>query len=176
MKKLLLAAAIWNIAVSGSVNAQKCAHVDLLNTKLSNDIAFQARYEQFNNDVAAQVTRLEQTAEKTPQKTTATVTIPVVFHVVLTQYEINQVGGTEGIYKRAVLQLDALNRDFNGLNPDSTKMHTAFKSRFGKANMYFSFPHRRPNGSSTLGVEIKVKDVSFTGHSAHADSMKEASK
>ncbi|MCD6063052.1 MAG: Peptidase pregnancy-associated plasma-A [Flavipsychrobacter sp.] len=173
MKKVLVAAA-FAVAAIGNVNAQKCAHTDILNSKLANDPTFPAKYEQFQNDVNSRVTAYEKLTANTAQKTTATATIPVVFHVVLTQAEITSLGGTEGIYKRAILQLDALTRDFNGLNADSTKMHAAFKSKFGKANMYFTLPHRKPDGTGTLGVEIKVAPAGFAGYGKQTDSMKES--
>ncbi|WP_276134247.1 zinc-dependent metalloprotease [Polluticoccus soli] len=172
MKKLLVAASLV-VAAVGNANAQQCAHTDLLNNKLANDPTFLPKYEQFKKDVNEQVAAYDQVIANTAQKTTATPMIPVVFHVVLTQAEINQVGGVEGLYKRATLQLDALNRDFNGQNPDSTKMHTAFKSRFGHANVYFTLPHRKPDGKGTLGVEVKVAPVGFGGYGKQTDSMKD---
>src|SRR5689334_21134739 len=44
------------------------------------------------------------------------VTIPVVFHVVINQTQLNAIGGTAGVDARCRSQIAALNADFAGLN------------------------------------------------------------
>lgn len=173
MRKLLVAAALLSMATIGNASAQKCAHDDVLRVQQLNDPELAAKFEQVRIGLNQQAADYEASIANTASKTTANIMIPVVFHVILTQAQINQMGGTEGVYKRAILQLDALNRDFNGRNGDSTRIPSAFKSRYGKANLYFSLVHRKPDGKSTVGVEIRVADAGFSGFGKQTDSMKQ---
>lgn len=90
------------------------------------------------------------------QKTTATspVTIPVVFHVVLTNAQLNSIGGEQGVIRRIDSQMAVLNRDFNALNPDSTAIPGNFKTLFGNAQISFGLAHTAPDGAATPGYEI----------------------
>lgn len=160
---------------------KKCGFDAELNARLANNPGFQKDFDAFAAGISQQAAEYEQAMAKVASKTTATVTLPVVFHVILTQAEINTMGGTEGVYKRAVLQLDALNRDFNARNADSTKMHSQFKPKFGNAQMNFALVHRKPDGTGTIGVEIRIAPAGFPGFSydpvmGATDSVKKTSK
>lgn len=88
-------------------------------------------------------------------KTTANdITIPVVFHIVLTDAQITQLGGPSGVAKRADSQIAVLNRDFNGTNSDVSQIPANFKRVFGKANISFALAHTDPKGAGTPGYEI----------------------
>jgi len=88
------------------------------------------------------------------QKTTAVKEIPIVFHIVLNQSQINQLGGTSGIAERIQSQLDVLNKDFNAGNTDSGTIPAAFKPLYGNMGIKFSLAHKAPNGSYSPGYEI----------------------
>lgn len=96
----------------------------------------------------------EEAQQNNLHRTTATVTIPVVFHIVLTQAQINQLGGETGIRTRALSQLAVLNEDFNKENSDTALIPAVFKSLAGNAEIAFGLAHRKPNGQSTEGFEI----------------------
>ena len=87
-------------------------------------------------------------------KTTAQVTIPVVFHIVLNQNQINAIGGTAGIQKRIDSQLIVINRDYGRRNVDSTTIPSAFKARYANTGIQFCLAHRKPNGTATSGADI----------------------
>jgi hypothetical protein len=87
-------------------------------------------------------------------KTTAQVTIPVVFHIVLNQNQINAIGGTAGIQKRIDSQLIVINRDYGRRNADSTTIPSAFKARYANTGIQFCLAHRKPNGTATSGADI----------------------
>lgn len=132
-----------------SVRAQKCGTQLLMNhiekrVPGAKTIMRQARDEQF----------LE---AKAKSRTTATLSpIPVVFHIVLTQDQVDDLGGITGIDKRVQSQIRVLNEDFNALNKDSIKIPAHFKSLFGNANIQFGVAHRKPDGTSTPGYEIII--------------------
>lgn len=92
--------------------------------------------------------------EGTAQKSTAAVTIPVVFHIVLNSIQLNQIGGAAGVALRVDSQMAVLNRDFNGMSLDQSGIPTVFKSLYGNVNISFGLAHTKPNGTSTPGYEI----------------------
>jgi hypothetical protein len=87
-------------------------------------------------------------------KTTAQVTIPVVFHIVLNQNQINAIGGIAGIQKRIDSQLIVINRDYGRRNADSTTIPSAFKARYANTGIQFCLARRKPDGTSTSGADI----------------------
>lgn len=89
-------------------------------------------------------------------KATASGTIPVVFHVILTNDQINQIGGVNNVYQRVYGQLDVLNADFNARNSDAANIPEVFKPLRGNPQISFGLARRTPNGKSTSGVEIRV--------------------
>jgi hypothetical protein len=76
----------------------------------------------------------------------ATVYIPVVFHIVMT----NSSSVTDAQVKA---QLDTLNVDYAGLNADSTKIPAAFKALFAKCKIQFKLAQRTPDDDPTTGIE-----------------------
>lgn len=80
--------------------------------------------------------------------------IPVVFHILLPDPETI----TDS---QILLQLEQLNTDFGGLNADSTKIPSAFKSLFGKSRIRFCLAVRNPANEPSTGINRKV----YTGYS-----------
>jgi hypothetical protein len=95
-------------------------------------------------------------AENKPNlKTTAVAgTIPVVFHIVLNEAQINKLGGVAGIERRIDSQMAVINRDFNRQNSDSTKIPAAFKPLYASADLKFGLARRKPDGTASSGYEI----------------------
>lgn len=52
-------------------------------------------------------------------------------------------------------QIDALNRDFNALNPDTINLRPEFKQFQGKAKIFFELAKTKPNGQATNGITRK---------------------
>ena len=90
-------------------------------------------------------------------KTTATINVPVVIHVVYRT-------ATENISDaQAISQFSVLNNDFNRLNADSVNTPAAFKSVAGRMGVNFCLAQRDPNGNPTTGVVHKsTTTTSFT--------------
>lgn len=96
--------------------------------------------------------------ERSAQKTTLTGTpvVPVVFHIILTQSQFNQLGGTKGIEQRIDSQMLVLNRDFNAANEDRVAIPADFQPLFGNADIRFGLAHTAPDGSATPGYEVII--------------------
>jgi hypothetical protein len=95
--------------------------------------------------------------------------INVVFHIVLNQAQIAQIGGAAGIQQRVISQLDQLNTDWNARNPDSVKIPVPFKPRYGNMNVKFSLATKTPSGQNTPGYEIvQTAKASFDVYSGTA--------
>src|SRR4051812_15885516 len=79
----------------------------------------------------------------------AIVTIPVVFHVVLP----NPFVVTDADLQA---QIDRLNLDYSGSNPDSTNIPAAFQAVRGHSQLRFVLAKRTPAGLPTNGIERKA--------------------
>lgn len=125
---------------------EKCGAMQRLEIKFQNSPAFKKRFEQkreaFNSAVKSGYFKLL----KSRSRLQSVATIPVVFHIVLknpdavTDEQIRQ-------------QLDVLNKDFAGMNADSTNIPSYFKSLYGKSNIQFCLAQRTPTGDNTNGIE-----------------------
>jgi len=71
--------------------------------------------------------------------------VPIVFHIVLT----NPALVTDA---QIYAQLDTLNKDFGGMNGDSTRIPAAFKPLFGKSHIQFKLAQRTPDDEPTTGI------------------------
>ncbi|MBE7172193.1 MAG: choice-of-anchor J domain-containing protein [Williamsia sp.] len=136
-----------------------------LEERLERDPALRARFEaqrtQFNRTVQER-----SAAIGNANKVAAVYTIPVVFHVVLT----NPAVVTDA---QLQAQIDTLNKDYAGLNGDSTRIPSYFKSLFGKSSIQFCLAQRTPDGESTNGIErITTTRTSFSNTD---DGVKHAS-
>jgi hypothetical protein len=83
----------------------------------------------------------------------ATITIPVVVHVVYhgTPQNIPDV--------QIKSQIDVLNEDYSALNADLSLVPTAFQSKVGNAAIQFCLATRKPNGDPTTGIERRYTDT-----------------
>lgn len=84
------------------------------------------------------------------------VMIPVIFHIVITQRQLDFLGGVESIERRLDSQMVVINRDFAGLNNDRAAVPSAFTDVFGSSNIRFALAHTAPDGSATPGYEITI--------------------
>jgi hypothetical protein len=97
---------------------------------------------------------------------TATVTVPVVVHIVLPNpYQVTDAD--------VQAQIDRLNLDFSGLNGDSSNIPSAFQSLRGHSNIQFCLAKRTPAGLPTSGIERRVSQTKANASSV-ADPVKSA--
>lgn len=156
--------AVWNLQAQ-----QKCATNVLLEQRLNAHPDYAAAREQQRQQLA------QQSATPPQQKTTGKVKIPVVFHVILSQLQISQLGGTNMILQRAMDQVAVLNEDFNAQNADRFKIPSAFASSLGSLDVEFGLAKRQPNGSSTNGVEILTTTLTGFSYAASNGSLPKSS-
>lgn len=104
------------------------------------------------------------------------VILPIVFHIVLNDAQIAELGGQAGIIERINEQLKALNEDFSASNGDISAVPSAFTDDIGNANIHFEFARSDENGNAKLGIIYKNKPASFTGYDVHEDAVKKAAQ
>lgn len=173
MKKLLLLALCSSVLCSQNKafaqGTERCANNLHLNNLLTEHPEYAPQRQHWLNHIQAQNESILNNLSglKPEAKTTATqYTIPVVFHVILTQAKLNQLGGTAGVRTRMISQVESLSKDFMGLNADSVNIPSAFKPLFGKSDITFSPAHRTPDNQATEGFEILVTNTaSFSASS-----------
>jgi hypothetical protein len=84
--------------------------------------------------------------QKSASLSSATYTIPIVFHILHT-------GGGENISDAQVMDaVNILNRDYRKLNADTIDVVPAFSSIIGDAKISFSLVTKDPNGNCTNGI------------------------
>lgn len=133
-------------ATNAGAQTEKCGIKHLNDVMLAKDPSFREVLER----------EYQPSAHKGQLKTTAASPVPVVFHVVLTQAQLNQIGGEAGVRQRIDSEMVVLNRDFNGANADSVKIPAPFKPLYANAGILFGLAHTTPTGDSTAGYEIRV--------------------
>ena len=83
---------------------------------------------------------------RAPKRLQSIVNLPVVFHIVLANpYSITDA--------RVQSQIDAMNRDFSGFNPDTTNLPAAFEAVRGHSSIRFVLAKRTPSGQLTNGID-----------------------
>lgn len=166
------------VLMAGLVNAQErhiCGNEVFQQEVINNDPMLKARMEEYFKTYAEENKQLAEEAARAQSKSTAdyaNILIPVVFHVVLKQAQIDQMGGTQGIIDRINTQLAVINEDFSGKNADITGVPAEFQSLVGKANITFALAKRDAQGKAKLGIIYKIKDTSFVGFATQDASVK----
>lgn len=125
---------------------QRCGTTEWETMMMKKSPAFKQKYIAGQKKLAEAVNSfIEQQRANNPNRTTATYTIPVVFHVVLS----NQIFVTDAMIMN---QFNVLNRDFSGLNPDSTNIPAVWEPLRGHSNIQFVMAQRTPDDEATNGI------------------------
>lgn len=141
---LFLVAATAMAQTSQRVAADRCATMPRLEQRLQRDPQLRTRFNNQQREFLRYVS--QQTARAgNPLRTEATITIPVVFHILMPNP--SQVTDAQ-----IQAQLDTLNRSFFGSNGDSVRIPTYFKTFFGKSTIQFCLAQRTPDGEETTGI------------------------
>lgn len=157
MKKQILLASLAAIACGG---LQEAAAQNRCGTQVILDriVSHPEQLEKLRQLQLQQETDAAAYAEKARSnpfmKTTNQVTIPVVFHILLNQGQINGIGGISGIEQRIDSQITVLNRDYNGANPDKGNIPSAFLPFYANMEIKFGLARTNPSGHGTVGYEI----------------------
>jgi hypothetical protein len=137
------------------VITEQCGTMQRLQLKFERNPALKARFEKqreiFNRSVLQR-----STANDDVQRVSATIYIPVIFHIVLPNPNV--------VTDVQILsQLDTLNKDFFGINGDSVKIPSHFKSLFGKSGIQFCLAQRTPDEEETSGIDRSATTQSSFG-------------
>src|SRR6266542_460753 len=145
---------------------EKCGTMQRLAIKFESSAVFKRRFEQKRNEFNKAVKSGYYKFLKNNNRIETIYTIPVVFHIVLK----NPSAVTDA---QIQAQLDTLNKNFLGINADTAKIPSYFKSLFGKSSIQFCLAQRTPDGDYTTGIErITTTTNSF---SSNDDGVKHAS-
>ncbi|OQP54445.1 hypothetical protein A4R26_27605 [Niastella populi] len=128
--------------------------MELLANTFKKNLTLKTRFETQNRNITRAIAARKVMAQQLRIEGT-TAYIPVVFHVVLQN---------PGLVTDAQIQaqVDQLNLDFGGVNPDSTKIRAFFKPRFAKTNIQFRLAQRTPGNEPSNGIErITTSHASF---------------
>lgn len=139
---------------------EKCATMNRLAANFKKNPALKARFNQqletFNSKMAQKAAKQQGNGSGAGIKENAVYTIPVVFHIVLTNPELV----TDA---QIAAQLDLLNKTYSGTNADAANLPAYFKPIFGKTSIQFCLAQRTPEGEITNGIErITTTKTSFT--------------
>lgn len=158
MKKQILLAALVSVACGTQrAQAQDRCGMQMVLDKFNQDPIKQQQlrnmYQQQEQEAAAYGQKQQANAF---MKTNAQVIIPVVFHIVLNQSQIDAIGGVAGIQQRIDSQITVLNRDYNATNGDKVNIPAAFAPLQASMEITFGIAHTNPTGGSTPGYVIKT--------------------
>jgi hypothetical protein len=148
---------------------EQCATMDRLEAKFERNPALKTRFtqqlENFNRMMTLKSAK-ELGVDSVSNTTGTTYTIPVVFHIVLTNPSV--------VTDAQILsQLDILNKSFSGSSADSATIPAYFKPLFGKSGIQFCLAQRTPTGEITTGIDRVTTTKTSFSHTN--DSVKHAS-
>lgn len=176
MKKTLAAAALCGMVIlGGAANAQNktiCGN-EVIQQKIESDPVLKAQFENDWSNYAKNADEaLKQYKRSSNKATGLEVLIPVVFHVILTESELNEIGGYNGMMERISTQMEVINEDFNNKNADLTTVPDTFKPLIGNPYMLFEVAKIDPSGKAHYAVDTLIKAPGFTGYPVHDGSAK----
>jgi hypothetical protein len=151
---LLVALMLWSSFSSFAVNGYKrCSSAEVLERQLKADPGMKQRMdqiEQFTNSYILQKAAQRQAPNASSNATTATITIPVVFHVVYNT-------AAQNVSDAAIqAQLAVLNADYGGTNSDLSGLPSVFSGiKAGNTGIQFCLAQRTPAGAATTGIVRK---------------------
>ncbi len=112
--------------------------------------------------------RLSQTVPgrslRAPKRLQSVVYLPVVFHIVLA----NPYSVTDADVQS---QINVMNTDFSGLNPDTTNLPAAFEAVRGHSSIRFVLAKRTPSGQLTNGIDRVISSTTSNPNNI-VDSIK----
>ncbi|MCD6013802.1 MAG: hypothetical protein K0Q79_3664 [Flavipsychrobacter sp.] len=179
MKKLLLPLITITLCCQYSFAQRQCGFELAKAALIAQDPSWAQKYEAHRASLQGIANRHKLQHSGAAHKTTAAPSpIPVIFHFMLTEAQLGQIGGTTGIQQRIDSQIMVLNRDFNKENLDSVLIPAGWKPLYGSSGIRFGLAHTDPFGYGTPGYTLKIipnLPGGFMGASSNYSSAKHAS-
>lgn len=122
---------------------ERCGSMELLNKRFQEQPALKVQFNQREARLK-QIINARMAAGKS-LKTTGEITIPVVFHVVLSRQSLV----TDA---QILAQLDTINKDYAGRNAGADKIPLYFKPLFGQSGIQFCLAQRTPEDAASTGI------------------------
>lgn len=169
MKKIYLLLFVSFFISMGVIAQQgdKCGTQDWLENQFKANPSLRAQYDRDEKKLGEVIQQRLARRGSNPAEFSPNVTIPIVFHVVLTAAQHAQI--TDAMILE---QLAVLNRDFLGTNPDSANIPPEFQAVRGHATFSFCMAQRTPDGLATNGIVRVVSNTLSTGTSSNTDPVK----
>jgi len=120
-----------------------CGTMHYLASMKEENPQLESEMKQYNAEINEWIKANENANERSA---TATITIPVVFHIL---YNVPEENITDAEIESQVV---AMNADFMGTNADASKIPSAFKSLMGTPGIQFCLAKRTPTGAPTTGI------------------------
>lgn len=176
MKKNLLLT-LCTLACFTSFGQRNCGFDATHDALISKDPSWAGRLESQRASLQGIADRYKQIRSTTVgAKQTSTMSpIPVIFHFMITNGQLTQIGGLAGVQQRIDSQIAVLNRDFNRENLDSVLIPAGWKSLYAKVGIRFGLAHTDPLGYGTPGYELLIipdAPGTFFGISSNYSSAK----
>jgi hypothetical protein len=133
-----------SVSVLSPLKAQdRCGTMDLLQKRFTERPALKLMFDQ--REVRLKELIRQRVMSGKSLKATGEITIPVVFHVVLSRQ--SQVTDAQ-----IMAQLDTINKDYAGLNASADRVPSHFKSLFGQSGIQFCLAQRTPQDAPSTGI------------------------
>ena len=150
-------------ASSNTIN-QRCGTTEWLNNMIREYPGFKEQYEESERMLGRAVDRYLAEQRANPNRVNVPMVIPIVFHVVLS----NQAAVPDAMI---TAQLNVLNADYAGLNPDSTNIPAQFQAIRGHSDIQFCMAQRTPTNAPTNGIN-RVTSGTLSNGSSTNDPIK----
>ncbi len=145
---------LWGL---GAFGQRKCGIVDERNALIAQDASWIQKFENQRSLLQSIADNyLAQHAEGKEQRATSIPTIPVIFHIMVTNAQLARMGGIDGLKMRVDSQMVVLNRDYNRQNADSVMIPSLWKPLYGNPGIRFGLAHTSPIGWNSPGYELKI--------------------
>jgi Secretion system C-terminal sorting domain len=154
MKRIPLLSLLFILGAALFAHAQRCG-VDEFRKEMENRLpAFKQNFEQARTSINEHA--LSTRVQRRTQTTSQTAPIPVVFHILVTETQYQQMGGKWGVEERCRSQIAVLNEDFNHKNFDSSLVPSLWQPLYANVGLQFGLAHTDPNGYPTPGYTIRL--------------------
>ncbi|CAG5016731.1 hypothetical protein DYBT9275_05622 [Dyadobacter sp. CECT 9275] len=131
---------IWSNVLKAQ---EKCGSMLLLENRFKTQPSLKILYDQEEFRFQQQVSQRIKSGASF--RTTSLVTIPVVFHIVVSR----QSNVTDA---QVMAQLDTINKDYAGINGGASRIPSYFKDLFGQSGIQFCLAQRTPDNQPSTGI------------------------
>ena len=154
MRRALLAILTFTIAVSAFAQ-KECPQQAYRQLLLSSDPITSVKETEIENFIANRLLIRSNTNREDGSIVPDVINIPVVIHIL---YNSSQQNISDA---QVMSQMDALNKDFGGLNDDRLKTPSYFRAAIADCRIKFVLAKQDPKGKATNGIVRKQSGVQF---------------